>query len=211
MMVSEAGFEPARPVKWALAPQASVSAVPPLRRMFQLICWGMLRCAAGIILPERPAYASTFFSYFLPDRTLRIKNHQTDERKEEHHGKNDSNAIEILLHHARTGMIVVHLTGDHIAHAGPFTRMQKDEDDQADAGEYQQHGEDDCDDRQRSPLPGLYTRIHETVIIETLTHLCKGHAFIARVNHGEFHPFVILYRVRIRPVLSLIQCHTPTL
>ena len=35
-MVSEAGFEPARPVKWALAPQASVSAVPPLRRISRL-------------------------------------------------------------------------------------------------------------------------------------------------------------------------------
>ena len=32
-MVSEAGFEPAHPNMWALAPQASVSAVPPLRQI----------------------------------------------------------------------------------------------------------------------------------------------------------------------------------
>ena len=32
-MVSEAGFEPAHPNKWAPAPQAGVSAVPPLRHV----------------------------------------------------------------------------------------------------------------------------------------------------------------------------------
>jgi hypothetical protein len=51
--VSEAGFEPARPVKWALAPQASVSAVPPLRRGY-VICF---RNAAIDILPKPSKYA----------------------------------------------------------------------------------------------------------------------------------------------------------
>lgn len=51
--MSEAGFEPAHPFKWALAPQASVSAVPPLRRGY-VICF---RNAAIDILPKPSKYA----------------------------------------------------------------------------------------------------------------------------------------------------------
>ena len=83
------------------------------------------------------------------DAALRISNHQNNKRDKEDDGKNDSNAIEVLLYNARTGLVVVHGASNHVANTSALTGMQKNENYQANARSYQQNREDDRNNRQR--------------------------------------------------------------
>lgn len=82
------------------------------------------------------------FSLFC-DRSLRVDDHQHDERQQEHHREDDGDAVEVLLDDAGTGLRRVHGAGDHIGDARALAGVQENEDDETQAGDDQQGDEDD--------------------------------------------------------------------
>ena len=85
------------------------------------------------------------FSLFC-DRSLRVDDHQHDERQQEHHREDDGDAVEVLLHDARARLRGVHGAGDHVGYARALAGMQQDEHDEAQARDDEQ---DEHDDKER--------------------------------------------------------------
>ena len=73
------------------------------------------------------------------DSSLRIHDHERNERKHEDDRENNGDAIEVLLNDARTGLGRIDGAGDHIANARALTRVQHDERNQTDTGDAQQN------------------------------------------------------------------------
>ena len=67
----------------------------------------------------------------LRDRTVRIDDHQHEQRNEEDDREDDRDAVKILLNDARSRLRGVHRTRNHIGNAGALAGMQQDENDQA--------------------------------------------------------------------------------
>ncbi len=90
---------------WALAPQASVSAVPPLRH----IIWRAARDSSRLNLLRKHELSSV-----RADGAVRIDHHQYEERDQEHHRTDDGDPIQVLLDDAGAGLRRVHGAGDGI-------------------------------------------------------------------------------------------------
>ena len=133
-------------LKRALAPQASVSAVPPLRRV--------ARNATQVILPEPFCVVKGQFSLFC-NRPVGVDDHKDDKRKHEDDRERDGDAVEVLLDDARTGLGGVHRAGDHVGDARALAGMQQDEHDEADARNDEQ---DERDDEERIQGSSLFFR-----------------------------------------------------
>ena len=74
---------------------------------------------------------------------MRVNNHQHEKGHDENDREDDRDAIKVLLDDARTRLRGVHRAGNHVGDAGALAGMQKNEDDQANAGDDQQDQHED--------------------------------------------------------------------
>ena len=98
-----------------------------------------------INIPEPYVLAKTQFQKILSggDSAGRIHDHKRDKRQQEDDREDDGDAIKVLLDDARTRLRGVHRAGNHVGDAGALAGMQKNEDDQANAGDDQQDQHED--------------------------------------------------------------------
>ena len=110
--------------------------------------------AATIILTELPRDARRNFQ-LLGNGSVGVNDHENHQRKQEHDSAADSDAVEVLLDDARTGLGGVHRAGDHVGDARALAGVQQDEHDEADARNDEQ---DERDDEERIQGSSLFFR-----------------------------------------------------
>lgn len=134
-LVSVAGVEPARPFKWAQAPQACVSAFPPHRQVNSESYYIETSTEVNRVILQLSR------SLLRIDGPLGINDHQHQQGHREHQCENDGDAVQILLHERRGLLRAVQSGGNGVADARALARMQHDEHNQANARNQQQDDE----------------------------------------------------------------------
>lgn len=113
--------------------------------------------ATQVILPE-PSHVVKGKFQLICNRSVRVDDHEHDERQHEDDRERDGDAIEVLLDDARAGLRGVHRARDHVGDAGALAGMQQDEHDEAQARNDEQDKHDDKERVQDSSL--FFRSIH---------------------------------------------------
>lgn len=101
--------------------------------------------------------------------SLRVDQHQHDQRNHEHDSQDDRDAIQVLVHDARAGLGVVQRTLNGVSHARALARVQQDEHDQTCARKNQNHRKDNSEDIQNNSCSTL-ARLRVQVIRSRKTY-----------------------------------------